>query len=192
MVYVAAVLITSVFRPIEDFPKYRFEAKKPIGYDVVMSVEGKPDVKIAGQFAILPITKRPKDWDLDLIYQSDLKMGKQTESKRYRLNLIVDERLWPTAIAGGELIFVEQFLACLMLPTGPSQVVKNGEKSTTRTSSMKVDGDTITLTTKIDSPDQKSEIVQVYSNKLGYITNAKSKVNLKGTTFNTELTPIKE
>jgi hypothetical protein len=192
MVFAAAVLLTSAIQPIEDFPKYRLEAQKPIGYDVTMSIDGKPDVKIGGQFAILPNTKRPKDWDLDLIYQSDLKMGNQTESKRYRLNLIVDERLWPTAIAGGELIFVEQFLACLMLPTGPSQVVKNGGKSTTRTSTMKVDGDTITLTTKIDSPDQKSEIVQVYSNKLGYITNAKSKVNLKGTTFNTELTPIKE
>jgi len=90
------------------------------------------------------------------------------------------------------LIFVEQFLACLMLPTGPSQTVTNGGKKTVRTSSSKVVGDTITLTTKIDSPDQKSEIVQVYSSKLGYVINAKSNVNLKGTTYKTEMTPIKE
>ena len=191
MVLTTALILTTL-RTADEFPKYRFEAKKPIGYDVKMEIEGKPDVTIGGQFAILPNTWRTKDWDLDLIYQSDLKMGTQTESKRYRLNLIVDERLWPTAIAGGELIFVEQFLACLMLPTGPSQTVSNGGKKTTRTSTSKVDGDTITLSTKIDSPDQKSEIVQVYSSKLGYVLTAKSKVNLKGTTFNTVMTPIKE
>lgn len=188
----ATALILTFLRPVDEFPKYRLEAKKPIGYDVKMEIEGKPEVTIGGQFAILPNTWRTKDWDLDLIYQSDLKMGNQKESKRYRLNLIVDERLWPTAIAGGELIFVEQFLACLMLPTGSSQTVSNGGKKTVRTSTSKADGDNITLTTKIESPDQNSEIVQVFSIKLGYVLSARAKVNLKGTTYKTELTPIKE
>lgn len=191
MVLTTALFLTTL-RPADEFPKYRMQEQKPFGYDVKMEIEGKSDLTIGGQFAVVPVKWRTKDWDLNLVYQSDIRVGNSKESKRYTLNLITDERLWPTAIAGGELLFVEQFLACLMLPTGPSQTVTNGGKKTTRISTSKVDGDTITLTTKIESPDQKSEIVQVYSTKLGYVLSAKSKVNLKGTTYNTELTPIKE
>lgn len=189
----ATTLISILLMPkFEDFPKYRMEENKPFGYEVKMEIEGKSEVSIAGQFAVVPIKWRTRDWDLNLVYQSDLKLGNQKESKRYTLNLITDERLWPTAIAGGELLFVEQFLACLMLPTGPSQTVTNGTNKTARTSSMKVEGDLISLTTHIESPDQKSDVVQVYSSKLGHLVRAKSNVNLKGTVYRTELTELKE